>query len=240
MTTKYRTKGFIFKKEDRSESDRVFSVFTKDFGRTEIIAKAIRKIASKLKGNIGIFSLSEIEFIQGKNYKTLTDAALINAFKDIFEDPDKTKIIYEIGDVLNNFIKGQEKDENTFNLLDEVFYKLDNCKPKNAVCKLIYYCFIWNFLSLQGYRHEVNVCAACHQNINPYNIYFSNKEGGIICKKCSGLDSKAQKINSDIVKLLRIILKKDWDTLLRLRVEKNSQQMLDKISKDTLAAFCSS
>ena len=63
MAVHYKTKGFILKKEDRLESDRIFTVFTYDFGRIEIFGKAIRRIASKLKGGIDIFSLSEITLL---------------------------------------------------------------------------------------------------------------------------------------------------------------------------------
>src|SRR3989344_7846047 len=111
MAVYYRTQGIIFKKQDRFEADRVFSIFTYDFGKLEIIARAIRKITSKLRGGIEIFSLSEIEFIQGKNRKTLTDTIAIEKFSNIIKDPDRLEISYKIGDILDNFIKGQEKDK---------------------------------------------------------------------------------------------------------------------------------
>ena len=76
MFLNYRTKGFIFKKEDRGEADQLFTIYTKDFGKLEILGKAIRKISSKLRSGAETFYLSEIEFIQGKTYKTLTDAIL--------------------------------------------------------------------------------------------------------------------------------------------------------------------
>lgn len=43
MTVHYKTKGFVFKKNDANESNRIFSIFTADFGRLDIFAKAIRK-----------------------------------------------------------------------------------------------------------------------------------------------------------------------------------------------------
>ena len=82
MTTRYKTRAFVFKKNDVNESDRVFSVFTDDFGRLDIFAKAIRKNVSKLRSGIDIFFFSEIEFIQGKNRKTLTDAVLKDKFNN--------------------------------------------------------------------------------------------------------------------------------------------------------------
>ena len=238
MTTKYKTRAFVFKKNDKSEADRNFSVFTEDYGRLEILGRAIRKINSKLRAGIDMFYFSEIEFIEGKNNKTLTDATKIKIFDNISKNFKKIEIAYRIADTLDNFLKGQEKDHMLFGLLNELFEKLDSQQLTINNQQLIYYYFIWNFLSLQGYGSEVYNCASCQEKLNPYSIYFSNKEGGVICKKCLDKDKNAQKINSDIVKTLRIIIKKDWDTLLRLKIEQSSQQLLGKISESALTAFC--
>lgn len=229
MTVHYRTRGFVFKKEDRAEANRNFSVFTEDYGRVEVAGKAIRKINSKLRAGIDLFNFSEIEFIQGKHSKTLTDAILINKFS-ISNNLKKLKTAHQISRVIDSFLKGQEKDLEIFNLIKEILSILDEQKVKNY--DFIFFYFLWNFLSLQGYKLEVYACNVCKEKLNPYSIYFSNKEGGIICKECCRPDSASQKINSDIVKILRLILKKDWQILSKLKVDKKSVYELAQISKN--------
>ena len=116
MATRYKTKAVVFKKSDRNEADRIFSVFTDDFGRLDIFAKAIRKTASKLRSGMDVFSVSEIEFIQGKNRKTLVDAIKVERFDNLFHDLEKFKVADKIGEILNDFIKGEEKDRAVFDL----------------------------------------------------------------------------------------------------------------------------
>ena len=229
MTVHYRTKGFVFKKEDRVEANRSFSVFTEDYGRVEIVGKAIRKINSKLRAGIDLFNFSEIEFIQGKNNKTLTDAVLIDKFS-INDNLRKIKIAHRISDIMDNFLKGQEKDTGTFELIKEVFLILDEKNIKNQI--FVYFYFLWNFLDLQGYKSEADVCAVCSGKLNPYSVYFSNKEGGVICKECLGFDPNSQKINSDIVKILRLIFKKEWQVLSKLKVDKRSIYEFAQISEN--------
>jgi len=238
MSLKYRTKGFIFKKSEKAESDQVFSVFTEDFGRIEIIAKAVRKITSKLRSNIDIFYLSEVEFVQGKNSKTLTDAIKIKRFDSIYKDIKKIKVAFRVSDILDSFIKGEEKDEKTFNFLNEFFDNINIKLEKAKNYQLLFQYFFWNFLSVQGYRLQVYSCSVCRGKINPYNIYFSNKEGGIICKNCLGADREAKKINSDIVKILRLILNKDWHTVSILKIKPDSHNLLEEIYEDSVRAFC--
>ncbi len=228
MSLQYKTQGFVFKKDDRLESDRNFSVFTRDFGRIEVLGKSIRKIASKLRGGIEIFSFSEVEFVQGRMRKTLTDAVLEKKFNNI-DTPEKLKVSYHISSLLDDFLKGEEKDEKILHLIEDVFNKLENYKKEN--CSIVYYYFLWNFIALLGYSPELSQCAVCQQKLNPYNLYFSNKEGGVICKHCSVSRKGAVKIKSDIIKIMRLILKKDFDVLSRLKIDKNANDSLSKISE---------
>lgn len=232
MATKHRTKGFVFKKSDRTEADRIFSVFTEDYGRVEIFGKAIRKINSKLKGGIDILCFSEVEFIQGKNNRTLTGATKIKRFDDISKNFEKLKIAYRITDVMDSFLKGQEKDENIFELLNEIFEKLNSSQLSIENQQLIYYYFLWNFLSLLGYHPQVYKCAECSFKLESEKLYFSNRDGGVICEKCFNINKNAKKINDNFVKVIRLFLKKDWQVLSRLKIDESLKITMESISEN--------
>jgi len=240
MTTHYKTRAFVFKKKDVNESDRIFSVFTDDFGRLDIFAKAIRKSVSKLRSGIDIFFMSEVEFIQGKNRKTLTDASAIEKFDNILNSLERFKVANGIGKILDNFINGEEKDKDLFNLLDYTFCKLNDSKLEIRQCVWVYYYFLWNALSSLGYRPEVQKCGTCQGKLDSKNICFSYKLGGLVCQECLSHDSKAEKINSDVVKILRLTLGKEWAILSRLKIEPASQRLFKKISDSYYSYILSS
>ena len=81
-----------------------------------------------------------------------------------------------------------------------------------------------------GYKPEVERCSACREGLDQSDLYFSDRLGGTICKKCSGQNIDTKKINSDVVKVLRLILKKEWQILSKLKIEAGSQKMFEKIS----------
>src|SRR3989344_2960476 len=136
MFVHYRTEGVILKKEERGEADLLFTVYTKDFGKLKILGKAVRKMGSKLRSATGIFSLSEIEFIQGKSQKTLTDAISAGKAPELIKDLKKLRIAHKIAEALDRLIKGQEHDEKIWQLLAEVFQKLNNPRLSNAGYRL--------------------------------------------------------------------------------------------------------
>ena len=233
MAIYYKTQGIIFKKKDISEADRVFSVFTYEFGRLEIVARAIRKITSKLRSGIEIFSLSEIEFIQGKSQKTLTDAISAGKAPELIKDLKKLRIAHKIAEALDRLIKGQEHDEKIWQLLAEVFQKLNNPRLSNAGYRLLYYYFFWNFIAILGYTPNLYHCAHCHKKIIKEKNYFSQKEGGIICQDCFPREGHVCEIQPETIKILRIILKKDCPTLLKLKFD---AQYLEELSLITESA----
>lgn len=202
MAVHYRTQGFFIKKIDRGEDSRLFTVYTKNFGKLKILGKAIRKIGSKLKSGAEIFCLSEVEFIQGKNHKTLTDAILIDNFIIIKKDLEKLKIIHQVFGVLDDFISKEEKDDQVWRLLSEVFDKLNNPQFKINHWPLVYCYFFWNFVSILGYEPEFRDCTI----------------------------NKA-KVDCDVIKIIRVILRRDWPLLSRLKIGAHHQKLLKIVSE---------
>jgi len=237
MAVHYRTQGFFIRKADRGEANQLFTVYTKDFGKIEILGKAIRKIKSKLRSGANLFYLSEIEFIQGKTHKTLTDAILIKNYSNIRKDLEKLGVAHQINQALNDLVKGQEADKEIWNLLTDVFNRLDRLDRQKP--DFIYHYFLWNLFSILGYQPELFHCVRCQKRLKPGIIYFSFKEGGVVCEKCLKRTTDIQEINMDVVKILRLFLTRDWAILARLKVSSESQKLLDDVSGDYLSEILS-
>jgi DNA repair protein RecO (recombination protein O) len=233
MFVHYRTEGLVIKKEDRGEADRLFTIYTKDFGKLKILGRAIRKIKSKLRGNICPFCLLELEFIQGKTYKTLTDTLLIRDFPEVKKDLRKLKMAYRIADVLDNLIRGEEKDEKVWRLLNETFNTLNNYQiVKLSNWQLVYYFFLWNLFSVLGYAPEFHQCIICQQKLKQEKLYFSAKEGGIVCSACfQKRKITLVLIKPATIKILRLILEKKLSILQRLKIEKPDIKNLRTVSQ---------
>lgn len=155
MFIHYRTQGIVVNKEDRGEFDQLFTIYTKDFGKLEILGKAIRKIGSKLRQGVEIFYFSEIEFIEGKRQKTLTDAILLDKFPGIRTDLTKLKIANEVSRSFDGLVVGQETDENVWQLLLDTFRRLDRLRLTTYNFQLVYYHFFWKLVCALGYQPEL-------------------------------------------------------------------------------------
>lgn len=235
MFIHYRTQGIIIEKEDRGEADQLLTIYTKDFGKLEILGKAIRKISSKLRSGVDLFYLSEIEFIQGKTYRTLTDSILIEKFEQIRTDLKRLKIAHNISDFLDKLVNFQEQDEKIWQLLNESFKKLKDCSLLTVNCSLIYYYFFWRLLSILGYQPEIYHCPSCQRKLIPEKLYFSPKEGGVICQNCFKEKKSGKEIKTETIKILRVIFEGNWQILLKLKMNQTYLNSIKDISEEYLS-----
>jgi DNA repair protein RecO (recombination protein O) len=229
MAVHYKTEGIVIKKSNWGESDQLLTFYTKDFGRLELLGRSIRKIKSKLRASADIFYLSEIEFIQGKSYKTLTEAEPIAKFENIKKNPEKFVTVFKILEVLSELINGEEKDKKIWGLLNENFEKLNNCLLPVACCKLVYYYFLWNLFSTLGYQINLHNCAICQKKLIPDKLYFTAGRG-IVCLKCSAELKNKNEISPEIIKIIRVLIKGDWQMLKKLKIEELYINKLETIS----------
>ncbi len=232
MATHYRSQGFVLKQEDFREADQLFTIYTKDFGKLKILGRAIRKIKAKLRGGIQPFRLVEVEFIQGKNYKTLTDVFVVQDFSNIKKELKKLKAVHQIANVLDSLIKGEEQDTATWQLLSGILEELNSSRFTIHDLQLIYYFFFWKLTSFLGYEPQLDTCVVCHQKLEPEGLSFYPEEGGIICVDCFEKDKKEDSvwIGADTVKTLRFILKKDWSIIKKMKINKSVFENLKQVS----------
>ncbi len=185
MSSRQRTKGVVLQISSFREKDKIIIFYTKEFGQLEILGKSIRKKQAKLRSFVQFPYFSEIDFIQGKNHKILTDAILINNFSNIRKNLKRITLAYKMAYTMNSLINNPEKDEKIWQLLLSVFYFLDKERFSESKCSYLYNYFLWNLLILLGYK--IN----CSQKTDFSNIFklFEEKDINII----NHLDEKWQR-----------------------------------------------
>jgi DNA repair protein RecO (recombination protein O) len=152
MAVHYRTEGIVLATFNRGEADRTFTIYTKDFGKLEFWAVSERKITSKLRGGLEKLCWSEIEFINGKNKKTLTDSSLKERYHTIRANLQRLRTAIRIGETLNKVMSKEEQDKTAWLLLLDSLSFLNNPQFQASSSKLLYYYFFWNLLSHLGWR----------------------------------------------------------------------------------------
>ncbi len=118
--------AIVLARKDIREFDQTVSLYTREIGKVEVLAKGIKKIISKNSSNLEILSVVEVEIIQGKDIDYLGRVQPVKFFKNIYFDFDKIALAGYVVKITDNNILAGEKDEVMFNLLFSFLEFLDS------------------------------------------------------------------------------------------------------------------
>jgi len=143
----YKTLGIVLKKRNWREDDRLFSIFTENFGRVEALAVGARKIKSKLAGHLAAPGIIEFVFVAGRLQKRITHACVRRIWP--MRDEADHQFWHCFTELLDKF-SHEEKDERLWRLAMRFFERLTGVNGHGSK-KLFLNLFIVKMLAVLGY-----------------------------------------------------------------------------------------
>lgn len=129
--------GIILRREDFRERDERVILYTREFGKISVIAKGVKRIEAKLRGNLDIFNLVDIIFIQGFHSFILTGIDLKERFLNIANSPATYNAALAATKIVDNVFEENlpdrqmgMRDEGFFDQILYVVKKLDEFAAK--------------------------------------------------------------------------------------------------------------
>jgi DNA repair protein RecO (recombination protein O) len=235
MFFRERCLGFIFKFQEVGESDKIFSIFTKEFGKIEILGRGIRKISSKLREGMELFSISQIEFVEGRKQKILVGAQIVERFKKIKKNIKKLSIVYKISQLIDCLIRGQEKDERIYRLIFQILSRLNRYSQRKEIFYYVF--FFWKMVYFLGYELNFDFCFSCSKRLQE-KIYLDFYNGGVVCPKCFKNVKIQREISKEIAKILKAIFREELEFVERLKIDKDKLNVLFSLSEDYFNFLC--
>lgn len=148
MSLTFKTAGIILKARDYKETDRIYTVYTKDYGKQILRAQAVKKVNSKLAGHLEPLSKSQLFIADAKSLKKIAGAQIIHNYQNIKNDLTKLNCVLYCLDVFDALISENEKDSDLYNLLENFLSWGNN----NKITALTIKSFILKLLKILGYQ----------------------------------------------------------------------------------------
>lgn len=122
----YTTEGIILKNSDFGEADKLFSFYTKDFGRVDAVAQGARYLKSKLRYSLAGLAFLRLGFVSTSNeFWRLTDAEEIMVLENTKKNFRKLKSAFGLSFLLARLVQGYEADLNLWNNVKELLIFLE-------------------------------------------------------------------------------------------------------------------
>lgn len=121
----YKTQGIILKYTDLGENSRLLAIYTKDFGRIQVQARAVKKTTSKLAGHLELLTLSRLVLARGRFLDIVIDAFTVNSFKGVRASLRCRAAAFCVVELVDNLTGEGQADKRIFNLLIKALEFLD-------------------------------------------------------------------------------------------------------------------
>ncbi len=103
----HQTEGVVLNKADFGEADRLFTLFTKDFGKIKAVARGVRNLKSKLRYNLDLFSFSRFGLISSGGYWKILNAEESFSSKMILLSHEKFVSFSRFAGLVDRMVQGE-------------------------------------------------------------------------------------------------------------------------------------
>src|SRR5262245_22336536 len=225
----YRTDALILRRADFGEADRLLTVYTPARGKLRLLAKGVRKITSRKAGHVELFMLTNMLVAQGRTWDIISQAEIVESYRDLREDLDKTSHAYYLAELIDRFTEEHDPNAPLFELLALTLAHLNYLADSFMVLRY----FEMHLLSLTGFQPQLHFCVACQEALQPVdNNYFHLVDGGVLCPTHGESRPNAEIIPLAVLKVLRFLQTEPWEKVVKLQLTPNTRQRVETLLLD--------
>jgi DNA repair protein RecO (recombination protein O) len=201
--------AIVLKTTDWSESSRIATFWTREFGKVRALAKGGRRLKSAFENALDLLTVCSIVFLRKSpgTLDLLTEAQVVQRFPRLRDDLDALYAAYYVAELLTDWT--EDYDPHPL-LYDESFETLRDvgCKPAAGApvidTGLRVMRFEMTLLRELGYNPALDVCAICASAIEREPLAFSAAAGGVLCSRCQSVPREKRPLSRQAWELLRL------------------------------------
>jgi len=175
-----KVNAITLKKRDFKEKDRIVTVFTKEYGKYNLMAKGVQKLGSKLAGITEPISYSSLIVSNLKDLGVISSCDLKESFSNIHKNLNVLSHVLYILELTDKSTELEHPNEELFNALLSTLYLIEAGTNVDIAARY----FEYSIINILGYSINTNSCQGCGCNLTD-KIYYSAHFGGFFCETCN-------------------------------------------------------
>lgn len=221
----YRVTGIVLRRRDQGEADRFITVLTRDRGKLTLLAKGVRRAASRKAGHIEPFICAALLVAKGKSLDLVTQADTIHAHRHLREDLWRSAWAYYVAELADAFIQDEDPHELLFDLLLETLGRLDGGDDPSLVVRY----YELHLLSLAGYQPQLHRCVQCNELLQPEVNFLSLDRGGALCPRHGANHPETIALPLPVLKVLRFLQTRSWEEVALLQISPATGRQVESV-----------
>jgi len=176
--------ALVVRGTDWSETSRIVTLFTREFGKVRALAKGGRRLKSSFDVAFDLLTVCHVVFLRKAHggLDLLTEARVEERFPILRHDLHALYAGYYVAELLSDGT--QDYDPHT-ELFDAALATLRGLGKGPAHDAVLSFELVW--LRELGYSPRLDACSACGAAVIPpgaVRVFFSPQAGGVLCPAC--------------------------------------------------------
>lgn len=132
---------------DYKDADCLVEIYSQDLGKNLFLAKGMRRLKSRKRGNLEVFSQVRFSWLHTKGLPLVTEAQVITPFPKIKEKLTRVSLAFYFCEIIKKLTKEEDPNLELYEILGNFFARLESAKRLKELKKE----FLHNTLVALGY-----------------------------------------------------------------------------------------
>ncbi|KUO64051.1 MAG: DNA repair protein RecO [Gracilibacter sp. BRH_c7a] len=221
----YKADAIVIRSREYGEADKLLTLFSRERGKLEAVAKGVRKPKSTQRGGTQLFTYADFLLYKGKSLDTVNQVHPRESFIHLWDDFDRTIAASGIAELLDISTTRDQPEPELFTLTLGFLFLLKYVDPYIAQAS-----YALRLLNIHGYLPGLNNCVECGATVSGTQAFLSAEAGGLLCSSCKNNETVTM-LNGGGLALMRRLKSVEIDKLDRFRWNK-------KMRLEILGSLC--
>jgi DNA repair protein RecO (recombination protein O) len=179
--------ALVLRTTDWSESSRIATLWTREFGKVRALAKGGRRLQSNFENALDLLTLCRIVFLRKSSggLDLLTEAQVVQRFPRLRTDLAALYAAYYVAELLADWTQDYDAHPALFDEALDTLRTLGTDEGASAIeCGPRLARFEMVLLRELGYSPVLDHCAGCGGPIAETELTFSPAANGVLCRVC--------------------------------------------------------
>lgn len=182
-----KAQALVLRTTDWSETSRIATLWTREFGKVRALAKGGRRLKSNFENALDLLTYCSIVFLRKSHgsLDLLTEAQVVRRFPRLRSDLAALHGAYYVAELLEAMTEEHDPHPSLFDAALETLDHLGS--PGAAEAPAVGPCIVrFELVLLQevGYSPALDGCACCGGPVDEQRPAFSCAAGGLVCPNC--------------------------------------------------------
>lgn len=224
--------GIVLRQRKIGETDRLYTLYTREGGKFSVVGKGVRKMTSKNAPHLEDFMFSHVAVVRGRGLGAIKSSVAEYDFSSLRKNLDALSCAYRVRNYFDRLVDDRQSDHEVFVLYTTYLHLLDHYSfagTQRATLELMTEAFFVKLYRILGYHFTFGRCAGCHHVFTQADrIDFSATASGLLCQRCARKEDTSIPLSQNVVKVLRLITGHSLKNIVKIRLAHEDVRKLQK------------